>query len=203
MINNKPLINRESDNQEIVDLTVQNYHPTKNPIIVDFVRLNKDFIMRPDLIAKQLYGSTDYEKIYYFWKQNYYTNPFSIDEGDLFFVQELDEFSNQIDDVTQKSNIEQMRNQYIDPKKKTKKDDKIEKFEKHKKPKLKRATDEPALPPNLADVGDQELTVRGGKIVFGEDISKNKEVCREPISKTEFLNRLIKKRLNNNNNQDE
>jgi len=54
-----------------------------------------------------------------------------------------------------------------------------------------------ALPPNYAAFGDTELQVRNGKIVFGPNVTKIDEDCDKPLSKSEFISRLIKNRLNN------
>ncbi len=93
-----------------------------------------------------------------------------------------------------------VRNQYIDSSKSPAIDDNLQAFNNRKKPKKgKKPT--PSLPPNFANFGDRELTFRGGKVIFGENVTENAEVCNElPLSKSEFLKRLTKNRLNKNNN---
>ena len=51
------------------------------------------------------------------------------------------------------------------------------------------------LPPNVATDGEREIVIKGGKIYFGKDVVRGKEECTEPLSKSEFLARLIKNRV--------
>ena len=54
---------------------------------------------------------------------------------------------------------------------------------------------ESPLPPNLAQTGDQEITIKDGLIIFGADVSKNINNCKEPKSRAEYLSNLIKNKL--------
>jgi len=51
------------------------------------------------------------------------------------------------------------------------------------------------LPPNVANTGDQEITIKGGLIWFGKDVVGGTASCAEPLSKSEFLARLIKNKI--------
>ena len=53
------------------------------------------------------------------------------------------------------------------------------------------------LPPNIAEATDREIVIKGGKIFFGPNISKGKQECETPLTKSEFIANLIKNRLKN------
>lgn len=95
-----------------------------------------------------------------------------------------------------------IRKQYIDSSKASKKDTRLQSIENKRKEAIQKrsqASSSPStnnLPPNIAEEGDREVVIKGGKIYFGPDVSRNKQECEEPLSKSEFLARLIKNRIN-------
>lgn len=197
LLRNKPVY-RKDNGDEILDLTKQTFHPVKSPVLTDYVIVTDDMIGRPDIISMFAYSSPDRAAMVL--KQNNYSNPFAIDKGDIFFLQDLGEMSKQISNNTNETNIENFRNQYIDPSKVTQRDVELNRFENRDKTKTRRdGSAAPALPPNIANIGDKEFTIRGGKVIFGEDITNNTEVCDAPLSKGEFINRLLKNKLSDNN----
>ena len=94
---------------------------------------------------------------------------------------------------------EDIRDQYITPEKKSNVDPALRDFDKRNTPRKASPANgnQPALPPNYAAFGDTELQIRNGKIVFGPNVTKIDEDCDKPLSKSEFISRLIKNRLNN------
>jgi hypothetical protein len=92
-----------------------------------------------------------------------------------------------------------IRNQYITPEKKSTVDPAFRSFDKRESPRKPNLTkgNQPALPPNYAAFGDTEIQIRNGKIVFGPNVTKQQEDCDKPLSKSEFISRLIKNRLKN------
>jgi len=196
-IDNKRLFTKPNGD-EVVDLTQQNFTPTPFVKFYDMFIVSADFVMRPDLIAVTAYRDINATDI--ILKQNQISNPFSIDENDLIFIQERRSIDIQFATNGLVEGKKSVRNQYIDSSKSPEIDDNLQVFNNRKKPKKgKKAT--PPLPPNFANFGDKELTFRGGKVIFGENVTENAEVCNElPLSKSEFLKRLAKNRLNKNNN---
>ena len=179
----------------IIDFTNQRFNPNPNGNIYDIMVTTFDFVMRPDLIAKSIYR--DITSADLVMKQNSISNPFSIDEGDVFYIQEKSNIERQFSLAIKSEQRDIVRNQYIDPSKATEIDGNLKRFEDRNKPKKGKRKDAPALPPNFANFGDKEIKLRGGKIIFGEDITANKEVCNdEPLSKSELLKRLAINRLN-------
>ena len=190
------------DGEIVVDLTQGNYNPNNSSVFIEYGVITEDFVMRPDLLGKLFYSDPgSYELIL---KQNGISNPFSIDEGDVLFIQDRRAITNQFSTSGgPKSNSDIVRNQYLDPSKAPAPDENLKKFDIRKKFGLNTTKDAESnntgLPPNFANFGDSEIKFRNGKVIFGEDVSSNIEVCdTNPISKSEFLNRLLKNRLNNN-----
>jgi len=176
--------------EKVIDFTQQNWNPDEG-IIINAIRITDEFAMRPDLIAKLQYQDINMTDLVL--KQNGISNPFSIDVNDILYFQEKRKIEKQFKRGDIAKRKEQVRSQYIDTSKKPKTDDTLKQFENREKVKKK----EISLPPNFANFGDQEIKLRGGKVIFGEDVTANKEVCEEkPLSKSELLKRLIKNRLN-------
>jgi len=169
--------------------------PDQAPKGINYFLVTDETAMRIDLISKRMYGNMDMiEKILKF---NNISNPLAIDSGDLLVIYDPislnKNFRNEND---QKKKIEDIRKQYLSPEKGSRVDPKLKEFDKRKK--TEKSAQENALPPNYADFGDQEIQLRNGKLYFGPNVTKSKEACEEPISKSEFLARLVKNRLNNN-----
>jgi hypothetical protein len=164
------------------------------PTGIDYFLVSKDNAMRIDLIAKSMYGYTDpIEKILKF---NGISNPLSIDEADILIVYDLYSLTNNMRDPNGIAQLKtDIRKQYLSPEKASKTDPKLKDFSKRTPPKKDEGPN--ALPPNYANFGDQEIQVRNGKLYFGPNVSKGKDACEEPLSKSEFIARLIKNRINN------
>jgi len=195
-IDNKRVFEKPNGDQ-VIDLTQQNYNPANFTKIIDYIIVSQDLAMRPDLISIAAYRDISATDL--IMKQNAISNPFSIDEGEIIFIQERREINRQFKDVGRIADKNRVRTQYIDSDKAPGIDDNLEKFNIRQKPKP--GINKPvALPPNFANFGDEEIKFRGGKVVFGEDITDNKEVCEEEtLSKSEFLKRLSKNRMTNTN----
>ena len=99
------------------------------------------------------------------------------------------------DPIDSANDKEDVRKQYLTPEKSSKVDPTLQAFNKREQPKKLETND--ALPPNYADFGDQEIQIRNGKLYFGPNVTKSKEACEDPISKSEFIAKLIKNRINN------
>jgi hypothetical protein len=193
----KPVIKDKSGNSYI-DFLQKDINITSeaaSPRGMNYYIVTENTEMRIDLISKGMYGlDTDFiERILKF---NGISNPLSLESGDVLVVYEPYSL---IQSLRSQADIEslsdQVRKQYITPEKKSKIDPQLQAFDKrNKSPKKVESTN---LPPNYADFGDQEIEIRGGKIYFGPNVSKSKVACEEPLSKSEFLARLVKNRINN------
>lgn len=154
--------------------------------------------MRPDILSVNFFANPDYYDM--ILKRNGISNPFSINEGEVFFAPELDELvRNNAPSGKQIQSQQSVRDQYINPDKKSLTDTRLAIVEAQRleamRKKASSATNQGnLLPPNVAGIGDREITVKGGKIYFGRDVVRGKEECSEPLSKSEFLARMIKNR---------
>lgn len=195
----KPLITA-SDGTVYVDLLKRDISVKDirlGPVGINYYLVTEDTAMRPDLISNAMYNYNDNaEKVLKF---NGFSNPLSIDIDDILVV--YDPYSmernmrSESDDEINKVDI---RKQYLTPEKKSKIDPNLKAFDNRTNAlKDPDPTKDLGLPPNYADFGDQEIEIRNGKLVFGPNVSKNKKACEDPISKSEFIARLIKNRLNN------
>lgn len=193
----KPLI-KDKDGNQYVDFLLKDINARNDgsqPQGMNYYIINENTQMRIDLISKEMYGlDTDYiERILKF---NGIGNPLSLESGDVLITFEpYSLIQNLRSENNSTSNSDAVRKQYITPEKKSKIDPQLQAFDKrNKSPKTVESTN---LPPNYADFGDKEIEIRGGKIYFGPNVSKSKVACEEPLSKSEFVARLVKNRINN------
>ena len=191
----KPFIVK--DGEKIIDMTYPSIRYNYDPYITGAVSMNEQLEMRPDLVSRAAYGTTD------FWdfilKFNGISNPFSIDRNDIFLIPSLDDMREQLAPSGAENTVaDTVRNQYIDVSKKAKIDPKLAAVElKRREAQIKKAKGVGVasvnnLPPNIAEEGDREIIIKGGKVYFGPNISKNEQECEVPLSKTEFISKLIK-----------
>jgi len=187
-IDNKPIFKRP-DGIELKDLTQSIFsYDKKKYIKYDVYRVPREYRMRPDLIAKAVYNNTDYTEI--ILKFNGISNPFSMDEGDIILIPDLDSAISTLKDTVEGTSYDkdaELRKsyKYIDPLKIPKKSDNLSKF-------INRQivnTNDGALPPNIAEEGVSQITYRDGRVYFGEGV----ETClKNGISAGEFLTSVIK-----------
>jgi hypothetical protein len=157
--------------------------------------------MRPDIASKSAYGTAEYWDI--LLKFNGISNPFSISKEDRLLVPSLDDMAENMAPSGQQDQLARaVRQQYIDVSKKAKQDPRLAEIEKKRREAQRKKAQGAAvasvnnLPPNIAEEGDREIIVKGGKVQFGPNISRGKNECEVPLSKSEFISKLIKNRLN-------
>lgn len=175
---------KTADGQEIIDLAAPSMKKNIEVKVLSYVLVRKEEEMRPDMLTQRYYGSMDNTEM--LLKMNGISNPFSLQEGDLIII--TDPVTGRIamknNTVINKGDV---RKQYFQPEKEGKPDPRLKTFDKRQrvKPNVKKAG--PALPPNYANPGDKEITIEGGKIVFGGDTSPDM-----PLEKKKFLENLKK-----------
>lgn len=194
----KPLV--EKNGEKYIDLTYPSIRYNYDPYIMAVVDVNEFMSMRPDLVSRTAYGTTEYWDV--LLKYNGFSNPFAIGAGDRMVIPILDQMKDQIAPTGKRNVIaDSVRKQYIDVSKKAQEDPKLAAMElKRREAQVKKAEgigvpSASNLPPNIAEVGDREIVIKGGKVYFGPDISKNKKACEKPLSKSELISKLIKNRL--------
>jgi hypothetical protein len=150
--------------------------------------VSDDYIMRPDLIANQFYGSSD--KVDLLLKYNGYSNPFSVGPEAVLLVPDaetLSKFSATPPDLK------------LDQPRKKKANVKFTPTAKKDKRRLdfltkKGGATAPPVAPNVAL--DKGVKIQNGQIVFGSDVtSVKKDDCPEPISRTKLIQSLIQNKI--------
>lgn len=190
-IDKKPEFTR-TDNIKVKDLTVSmfNLNAMTSYPKYNIYRVPKDFEMRPDLIAAAVYNNTSYAEI--ILKFNGISNPFSIKEGDLILVPSLDSaqtiiMSMSTSNSNSGSNIIRNSYKYIDPTKMPKSND--SNFQNRQ---LVGGAKEGALPPNLTQPGEEQITYRNGRVYFGPGV----DTClKNGMTQSEFLTNVIKSKV--------
>ena len=197
VLQNKPVIGTTEEELRL-DLTYPS-RDSKNVFDDQYaVVIQKGEEMRPDILSANFFLTPSYYDM--ILKHNGISNPFSIDAGDLFVSPELNSIvQNNTVSGRQKQSTDSIRQQYVNPEKTSILDNRLSLIEAKRLEAMKKKAESSGspgtlLPPNIAGEGDREITVIGGKIYFGKDVSRGKAECAEPLSKSEFLSRLIKNR---------
>lgn len=182
--------------QQIIDFLQKTFEPSGFVNIFQWMTVTKELEMRPDVISKIIYKSVDSMEI--FLKFNGISNPFTIEENDLLIFPELRGAASQFKNQKYIDRKNDVRSQYLDSTKSPNVDPRLQQFSQRVKPKASLDGREFALPPNFAGFGDKEITIEGGKIKFGANVtSKNPKnvITKEPLSKSKFLSELIKNKI--------
>lgn len=186
----KPEITKNGE--KILDITAASFEFLGIQLITGTTVVTEDFVMRPDLISKHVFG--DQNKFDYLMKSNGVSNPFAINTGDVFLL--MDESDMKLSRATNatEGKKEDIRKRFFDPSRLSKKDQKRLDFIKTKASTLPNASAQ-ALPPNFAEPGSQEMRSVDGKIIFGGDVVVNKENCPEPSSRARVKAKLLENRI--------
>jgi hypothetical protein len=194
-LDKKPLFKKE-DGNTVRDLTQTMFDfRSNNYTSLNAFKVSRDYVMRPDLISQAVYNNILYAE--YILKYNGISNPFSIQEGDVILIPNL-ESAKLNTKTTQGSSADDVSKRlrdsykYIDPTKIPKKDGNTTLFDDRnlgKKTNIK----EGALPPNIADEGVSQIVERNGRVYFGEGIGES-ACLKNGMSSSEFLTQVIKSR---------
>lgn len=176
MLNLKRKITKENYfgvKKTVTDLTEPTLKPSFNSTnftIARTVTVTSEYEMRPDLIAFWAYGTDLYTDI--ILKANGINNPFSIKEGDLILIPELQSFKKFYKNPKRsKAAIEEVKRSYIDK----------ERFSKPTEERLKKLAalanskknGSPTITPsNRLKPGESAVTTKGGALIFAEYKSK-------------------------------
>lgn len=158
-----------------------------------------EYNMRIDNISKVLFGTVDFAE--HILKANGISNPFSIGEDDLIIIPDIGYYENQYSQSLADSSDNNIRAYYTNKNKIPKTDTTYAKYtiDKNQQSLPIRSFEDEQLPPNIAGAKDKDIKIVNGKIVFGEDVTKNSDdncVHKKTLSKSEFYKRLIKHNIN-------
>jgi hypothetical protein len=184
-IDKKPLFTRP-DGIEIKDLTSSMFDmKVNNYIKYTLYKIPKEYEMRPDLISGAVYNNTLYAEL--ILKYNGISNPFSIKEGDIILIPSLNSINAIVakPEGTDVDGAKAIRNsyKYIDPTKIPKTDDNFQNRQ------IIGGAPVGALPPNMAQEGEQQITYRNGRVYFGPGV----DTClQNGMTQSDFLTNIIK-----------
>lgn len=184
-IDNKPTFKRP-DGIDVKDLTASMFNQQHNSYVsYNIYKVPREFAMRPDLISAAAYNNTMYAEI--ILKYNGISNPFSIQEGDIILIPNLDSVQSIIS--TQKgtesdgSKVIRDSYKYIDPIKYPKISDEFQNRQ------IINDAKEGDLPPNIAKEGETQIIYRNGRVYFGDGV----DTClQNGMTTSEFLTNVIK-----------
>lgn len=152
------------NNEEILDLTSSIFNDIKSAgIIFNIYRVPESMKMRIDLISIAAYGTDKYSDL--LLKYNGISNPFTIDKDDILLIPTLDTIENDLKTVVISNNTaDKIRNyhKYIDKNKAPQSvGSQSSTLKINKNIEYKEA--------NLADAGVESITLRNGRIYFGDN----------------------------------
>lgn len=98
----KSLDNKEKytvgNNIEVIDLGNTIFEKNKSiKQLYNTYKVSKEYEMRPDLVSKALYGTTDYTEM--LLKYSTINNPFSLETGDIIYAVSIDSIYHPVKDV--------------------------------------------------------------------------------------------------------
>jgi hypothetical protein len=181
---------------------------TSNYLSYQAYRVPMEYQMRCDLISQAVYNNTIYAE--YILKFNGISNPFTISNGDIILVPDLNSAKQNVKQEqeaagdTAESKIRKSY-KYIDPTKAPTADPTAIKFDARNLQNnpggtaaangqgLNELSFEEALPPNIAPEGQNQVTYRNGRVYFGEGIGQS-ACLQNGMSSGEFLTQIIKNR---------
>lgn len=187
-------LKKNKDGEDVIDMAQRSIIYKNDKIeVVSTLIVTKKFQMRPDLISMSAWGSTNDADL--LMKYNGVSNPFSIEEGDLFVVPSLEQMRNNLYVPAPETITQEVRT-----KKQLKNIEKKKYNDRKKAADAKSGTKAPALgnSPNIANPGDQEIVYKDGKVIFGPNVTRDQACCDQPLAKSEFLAKIVKKRIEKN-----
>lgn len=185
----------DSNGDKIMDLTSKSFEFKGDINVYRTLIVTDSFIMRPDLIAKIAYGNSN--RLDYICKFNGVSNPFSLNTGKVLMIGDENDMKNQLansKNTPDNKSKEDIRKRFFDPNKLSKKDQTRLKFLQQKSKQQVNGS-QSNLPPNFAEPGSKELTVKNGQVIFGNDVVGNKENCPDPLSKARAKSKLIENKI--------
>lgn len=188
-LDKKPLFVKP-DGLTVKDLTASMFTEKVRPYnTYSLYKVPRDYVMRPDLIAQAVYNNSALAEV--ILKYNGISNPFSINEGDIILIPNLDSAQA---NINTKQGVDSDGSQtlrdsykYIDPAKFPKNGSK--EFDNRQ---LVKGAKDGALPPNIAEEGEQQITYRNGRVYFGPSVAT---CIKNGSSSSEFLANAIRNRV--------
>lgn len=187
-LNKKPLFTTPG-NESIIDLSAPAFVYKNDVAITKTCFVTDDMEMRADLVARVYYG--DSNKLDYILKFNGISNPFALQQGTILLIGDAKEMEQNFTKETSQK-LDDIRKRFFDSSRLSKKDQKRLELIKKKGEGASAAAN---LPPNMAEVGDKEIKVKDGVVVFGGDVVANKDNCPEVLSRAKVKSKLLENKI--------
>lgn len=159
----KPIYRKNGE--DIVDLTYPVIQYKGDSIITNIILVDESMEMRPELVSYAAYGIIDNWDL--ILKFNGISNPFSLQQGQYLLIPDLSYMTSQIiTDSTTKNAAQNVQNQHINASKQTKIDPKKIVYDQMVNNLINQIS-KYNLPPNIAEPGKKEITIKDGKIYLG------------------------------------
>ena len=150
------------------------------------IRVLEDEAMRPDLIANRIYTESDNWDV--LLKYNGISNPFSVNPGEILVSPAFSSMDSFI--VKPKTIIEKGQEKALNNENKLINPTSVK--DKKRVEALKDRVSE-LVPPNVNTTGSQNIKVKDGKVIFGEDVTSiNKDNGSIPLSRSRLIQQLVK-----------
>jgi hypothetical protein len=179
--------------ENVIDLSAASFVYKNDVTVTGSALVTDELEMRPDLIARVYYG--DISKLDYLLKFNGISNPFALASGDILLIGSATDMDANF--VTASSNPEtksaDLRAKFFDANRLSKKDAKRLALVQNKSKAFQNAASN--LPPNMADIGSQELKVQNGVVIFGGDVVANANNCPEVLSRAKVKSKLLEQKI--------
>lgn len=176
-----------------VDMTRSTYNPNRLADLENIVFVSDRLQMRPDLVSKSIYDTDEITDMMLAF--NNYSNPFAIDEGDIFFMpekQELQSFIVEPQDLTNKDSLENVSQRV----KEANQDGRFNPKNQAREKFLQNKQEEAAPPPNVTTPDQPQRERRDGRIIFGNNVSEKD--CVSGNTDAEIKSEIIKRRVQEN-----
>ena len=186
--------------EDIIDLTSPSFIYKRDVTVKSSCIVTDEFEMRPDLVAKIYYG--DISKLDYILKFNGISNPFSLERGTILIIGDVTEmksnFSSPISSTNNNKKTDDLRKKFFDVNRLSKKDAKRLELVRKKSQEFQNPASN--LPPNMAEIGSKEMTIKDGLVIFGADVVANKDNCPEVLSRAKIKAKLLENKIFKNTN---
>ena len=149
---------------EVIDLADGIFDPNKAMTqICSIYKVRKEYEMRPDLISSVLYGTTDYTEM--ILKYSLINNPFALEKDDLIYGASMSDIYNPVKDteIDNTGVFDAVKNyhKYIDK-------SKVPEKQGSDKVNIRIPSSNKDSEANISKTGNTGLTVKDGKIYFGD-----------------------------------
>lgn len=181
--------------EKIVDLTDQTINFKNTPRIQRSILVSEDLAMRIDSISRIVYGNAN--NIDFLMKFNDYSNPFAIDEGDIFLVPDENDIREMFIDPRLDEEEDNVRNELLNPNKFNKKDKARLEYlkQKAKDAKTQSPSDDPTLTTVTSTDSTEEIEIKDGKIIFGGNVVSSLKDCPIPVSRASLKAKLLANKI--------